>query len=337
MKSLRLFFLLILAVAGCAAPVLRASDAGQSSILYIPHIALASNCNRGYVNAHGVLADVHDPEPANRGIRLQCGWETEVRLRNKSTVPLRIKMELHSSDRRPFRVAYQALNDLAIRDLDSARDTLELDLAPLQQAGYTFSPYPQWEPSWTKRVALDWAEEMFGMSFSPETRNAWMTIEILFPDSDGRSELPAREAVEATATYRFRKQGRIATQVAVGAVAPATQFCFDFHSYMSRKIPWADTGLVITNPNPHPVRVAISIRDDRGQDRGGTTMRLEAKEQLVAMLGILMQLNQDLDGRLTITSDFGPVMAIALQQSGSRVEMTKMDMHPLPPLEPGAN
>jgi hypothetical protein len=284
-----------------------------------------------------VLADVHDPEPANRGIRLRCGWETEVRIRNKSQSPLRLRMILHSSDRQPFRVAYQALNELAIRELDSARDTIEFDLAPLQQAGYTFSPHPKWEPNWTRRVAMGWVEEVFGMSFSPETRNAWMTIEVLSADPSNYPDPSARESVEATTTYRFREQGKIATQVAVGPVAPAPQFVFDFHSYMSRKIPWADTGMVVTNPNPHPVTVSISIRDDRGQDRGRTTLRLQAKEQLVAMLGILMQLNQDLDGRLTITSDSDPVMAIALQQSGSRTEMTKMDMHPLPPLDPGAN
>jgi hypothetical protein len=330
-----LLFSFAAVAAGAPAPVDKATS--YSSFLYVPHIALASGCNGGYINARGKMADVHDPNPATRGIRLRCGWETEVRIRNKSALPLRIRMNLHSSDRHPFRVAYQSSPDPAIHDLESERDALEFDLVPFGEAGYTFTPYRPWEPSWAKRLAQDWLEEMLGISLSPQTRNAWMTIEILPVPPDPSSHSVGLDDVEATTTYRFRQDGRIATQAAVGTVVPSNRFSFSFISHMSRKIPWADTGLVITNPNPIPVKVALAIRDNQGRDRGVTRIRLDSQEQLAAMLGSLMQLNQDVDGHLTITADSGPVVAIALQESGNKSQMTQLDMESLPPVDPDLN
>src|SRR5262249_27452900 len=158
-------------------------------------------------------------------------------------------------------------------------ESLDFDLANSDAAGYTFSPYHPWEPSWTKRLAQDWMEQLLGISVSPQTRNAWMTIEILCAGQEQPGEALTSNDVEATTTYQFRQNGRGATQAAVGTVAPSTRFSYDFSSHMSRKIPWADTGLVITNPNSQPVKVSIAIRDKLGRDRGVTKIRLNSREQ----------------------------------------------------------
>ena len=337
MRSLMYLVVLLLPAAANASGSTPSEKAPPPSLfLYVPHIALASNCNDGYINSNGKLADTLDPNPATRGTLLRCGWETEVRIRNKSARTIHVRMTLHSSDRQPFRVAYKSSATRMIQNLEIERQSLDFVLAGSESMGYTFSPYHPWEPSWTKRLAQDWME-ILGISLSPQTKNAWMTIEVLCAGPEPPSDSVLPKDVEATTTYRFRLDGRVATQAAVGTVPPSNRFSYYFSSHMSRKIPWADTGLVVTNPNSEPVKVTIALRDNLGRDRGVTKIRLNSQEQLAAMLGILMQINQDLEGRLTITADSAPVVAIALQESGNKSEMTKIQMSPLPAVDPESN